>query len=469
MGFTTLTFLFVLMPAFLVLYFVFEKVFRRTGVKNVVLILFSVVFYYWLDRGSLAMFAFLILVVYFAGFAIGAARTGKRLAVPVIVMVCLLVFYKSASYLFGYVDRVIGKQWLTAKVLIIPVGISYFVFASISYVVDIYRGDTEPGSLTECLLFLSFFPKLVAGPIVRWKDFQPQVKERHSKGEDMAAGIDRIIVGLAKKVILADTFAVQIAAIDHGIAAGGVDWETMWLKMLLYSLQLYFDFSGYSDIAIGLCRYFGFSVRENFNCPYLSTSISDFWRKWHISLGTWFREYVYIPLGGNRRGNVYIHLMIVFLLTGFWHGNGWTFLIWGCVHGLFAVLERALQGRRWYKAIPAVINWMFTMAIVGFAWILFASPDPASAKEWYVGMFTTSGGAINYTWRYYLSAKIILLLLISIAGIVLGIPWIRDRLTRLRQTLVGTLVYRFALLALLAVVFVSMVSSTYRPFLYAQF
>ena len=191
MGFTTLTFLFVLMPAFLVLYFVFEKVFRRTGVKNVVLILFSAVFYYWLDRGSLAMFAFLILVVYFAGFAIGAARTGKRLAVPVIVMVCLLVFYKSASYLFGYVDRVIGKQWLTAKVLIIPVGISYFVFASISYVVDIYRGDTEPGSLTECLLFLSFFPKLVAGPIVRWKDFQPQVKERQRTAVKPASSIMR--------------------------------------------------------------------------------------------------------------------------------------------------------------------------------------------------------------------------------------------------------------------------------------
>lgn len=469
MGFTTLTFLFVLMPAFLVVYFVLEKVFRRTGVKNVALLVFSAAFYYWMDAQSLSLFTLLVLIVYFAGSALGAARTKKRLAVPVMILVLILVFYKSASFLYDYVDRVIGRQWLTAKTLIVPIGISYFVFAAISYLVDIYREDAEPGSLVQSVLFLSFFPKLISGPIVRWKEFLPQAKERQSKVEDMTAGIDRIIVGLAKKVILADTFAAQIATIDHGIAIGGVDTPTLWLKMLLYSLQLYFDFSGYSDIAIGLCRYFGFKIGENFNCPYLSTSITEFWRKWHISLGSWFREYVYIPLGGNRRGNVYVHLFIVFLLTGIWHGNRWSCLTWGCVHGLFVVIERAVRGRRWYKAIPVMINFAVTIAIVFFAWILFASPDLTSAKEWYVGMFTSSAGAINYTWRYYLSPKIILLLLISIAGIALGIPWIRERLNRVRQTLVGTLAYRFVLMLLLVVVFVSMVSSTYRPFLYAQF
>jgi len=392
MGFTTLTFLFVLMPAFLLGYFVLEKVFRRTGVKNVALLVFSAVFYYWMDARSLSLFTLLVLVVYFAGSTLGAMRTKKKLAIPVLTLVLILVFYKSANFLYDYVDRVIGRQWLTAKTLIVPVGISYFVFAAISCLVDIYREDAEPGSLVQCALFLSFFPKLVSGPIVRWKEFLPQAKERQSEIEDMTAGIDRIIVGLAKKVILADTFAVQISAIDHGIAIGGVDWETQWLKMLLYSLQLYFDFSGYSDIAIGLCRYFGFKIGENFNYPYLSTSITEFWRKWHISLGAWFREYVYIPLGGNRRGNVYIHLMIVFLLTGIWHGNGWTFLIWGCIHGLFVVIERAVSQRRWYKVTPAPVKWAFTMAVVFFAWILFASPNPASAKEWYVGMFTSSGG-----------------------------------------------------------------------------
>lgn len=316
-------------------------------------------------------------------------------------------------------------------------------------------------------MFLSLFPKVISGPIVLWRDFQPQLAQRpEPDADDAAEGLRRIIIGYSKKAILADTFGAQIARIDGVLLAGGVDTPTMWLRALLYFFQLYYDFSGYSDIAIGLCRVFGFSIKENFNFPYISTSITEFWRRWHISLGSWFREYVYFPLGGNRRGNVYLNLFVVFLLTGIWHGANWTFLLWGVINGVFVVAERYVRNKKWYQRIPSVVKWAFTMAVVYFVWIMFMASDVSDAFSTYAALFAASP-AVNFTWRYFLTRKLAVLLVIAALGSVVGaLPMSEER----RKRLLAPAPWKLAVyLVLFAVSVLFVVNSSYSPFLYFQF
>ena len=250
----------------------------------------------------------------------------------------------------------------------------------------------------------------------------------------------------------------------------GVDVQTMWLRAVLYFFQLYFDFAGYSDIAIGLCDIFGFSIKENFHYPYLSQSISEFWRRWHISLGAWFREYVYIPMGGNRKGNVYFHLFIVFLLTGIWHGTGIQFWVWGGIHGILVVLERSLRNKRWYQKIPGFIKWGCTVVCVFFAWIVFMSKDLASAVQSIRVMFIPmTTDPVNFTWQFYLSRRIGLFLIIAILGQMTGVDVINRHIQKLTEKNIGRVVKRVILLSLFIVDILYIVSSTYRPFIYFQF
>jgi len=328
MGFTEITFLFIFLPASILLYLLTDRLFKNVKISNAVLSALSLAFCFWTDKDSLIFLAALIIFVYLAGLVLkkygGPAPGHKRAAaaVPVIILTAVLLFFKYTSVISSWINKAAGRGIIRAADIIVPAGVSFIIFGSISYLIDIYRGDAPAGTLLECCTFISMFPKLISGPIVLWKDMRSQLSERKSTAEQTAYGIDRIIVGLAKKAILADTFGTQITSINSGMAGSGADVPTMWLRALLYFFQLYLDFSGYSDIAVGLCSIFGFKVKENFDHPYLSCSVTEFWRRWHISLGTWFREYVYIPLGGNRRGSVGLHLMIVFLLTGIWHGNG---------------------------------------------------------------------------------------------------------------------------------------------------
>ena len=328
MGFTEIIFLFVCLPVSIIIYLISRKVFHCDTICNALLVVLSLLFYLLAGKQTIVIFLMLSVFTYMAGWLAYDGVT-KRIVFPILLLVGILLFYKSFPLLSKSINGLINTEFISAGELIAPIGLSFVVFESISYVVDIYRKNAEPGTILDCLTFLSLFPKLVSGPIVLWKDFKPQLVNRRVSIEKITSGIDRIIVGYAKKAIIADTFGVQIALINSGIAGTGVDTTTMWLRALLFFFQLYFDFSGYSDIAIGISRIFGFDFKENFNYPYLSKSITEFWKRWHISLGSWFREYVYIPLGGNRKGNVYLHLMIVFLLTGIWHGTGCQFLAWG--------------------------------------------------------------------------------------------------------------------------------------------
>ena len=469
MGFTEITFLFVFLPATIVLYLLADKVFRNDTVDNVLLVIFSFVFYYWAGKETIAVFVTLAVFTYMAGKML---ELEKKKSMVVFFLVCLvgtLAFYKYALLVGEWINEVTKKPYTDFSKLLAPIGISFVIFESVSYITDIYRNDAKAGSLLDCLTFLSLFSKLVSGPIVLWKDFQPQLKNRRVKLDEVASGIDRIIIGLAKKAVIADSLGARIAAINTSTAAVGTDTATLWLRALLYFFQLYFDFSGYSDIAIGVSRIFGFHVKENFHYPYLSQSITEFWRRWHISLGTWFREYVYIPLGGNRRGNVYINLLVVFLLTGLWHGAGWQFLVWGGIHGLFIVFERAIHDKKWYKKTPQIIKWLITTSIVFFAWIFFMSNDVKTGWQTITRMFETTNEDLNFTWRFYLTNRTKLFFGLIVFGHVFGIKRIEERVGKLMASNGGMLLRRMLLLSLFVVDILYVVSSSYSPFLYFQF
>lgn len=472
MGFTEETFLFIFLPVTLLLYLGISKL-RMPKLNNIMLVVFSLLFYAWADINTLILFLSLCFIAYFFGCIIEASKRNeinmskKWLIAAVILAVGYLSLSKFSAFVVNSINQwmILGLEFETIAA---PIGISFVIFEAISYVVDIYRGLATPGHVLDVLVFFSLFPKIVSGPIVLWRDFQPQLANRENTLNDTVNGIDRIIIGLAKKAILADTFGFQIQQIQSQTLASGMDRWTMWLMAILYFFQLYYDFSGYSDIAIGLCRVFGFHVSENFNFPYVSASVSEFWRRWHISLGRWFREYVYIPLGGNRRGNVYVNLFVVFLLTGIWHGSNWTFLIWGGINGLAVVLERLIRNKNWYNKIPKFIKWTATMVFVFFAWILFMSKDLSGALENYTRLFVNAPGEINFTWRYFLTNKILFSLAIAGIGAIIGFLPL-EKIKQKFSVPAMTLLYRIALLALLVIDILFVVNSSYSPFLYFQF
>ncbi len=475
MGFSQETFLFLFFPLSIVLMLAVSRL-GNVKAENAVLTGLSLVFYAWVGWDTLLLFIVLCLLVYLMGGLAHAARgteAGRSsrtwLRAAIALLTAVLVYFKYASAAADLVRDVTGLS-LSMRTLALPLGLSFFIFEAISYLVDIARGEAPPGTLLETFTFLSLFPKLTSGPIILWRDFAPQLSRRKITLSGVGAGLERLTIGLAKKTILADTFGAQIALIEKGMAGAGVDTPTMWLRCLLYFFELYYDFSGYSDIAIGLCTAFGFSVKENFRFPYLSKSVTEFWQRWHISLGSWFREYVYIPLGGNRRGNVYLNLLVVFLLTGLWHGSGWTFLLWGAVHGLCVAAERAIRNKSRYRRIPDLIKWLGTMAVVFLAWVLFMSPSLRAAGKTYAALFAPmTNRALNYTWRFYLTKKIALLLGIAGAGAVMGAVRLPSGAARLLSSDAGLVIRRTVCLALFALDILFVVNSSYSPFMYFQF
>lgn len=473
MGFTENAFLFVFLPLSVIAYITADKLLGRDTVSNSFLVAFSLVFYYWAGKETLVVFLLIVVFTFVSGTVIESSKKEerkKKTVFPVIALVGVLVFYKSAERIVAILNDIKPESPVISLNLIIPLGLSFVIFEAISYILDIYHGNAAAGNLLECLMFLALFPKLISGPIVLWRDFNRQLEGRRVETSKAAKGIDKIIIGYAKKVIIADSLGFQVALIDAAITAGPIDTPTMWLKALLYFFQLYYDFSGYSDIAIGLCNVYGFDIKENFDFPYLSKSVSEFWRRWHISLGSWFREYVYIPMGGNRKGNVYAHLMIVFLLTGIWHGAGLNFLIWGGLNGLFVSIERFIRDKNWYKRTPVILKWALTIILIYFMWIVFSAPSLKDAFNYISGMFTpVNADVINFTWQYYLSNRIKILLSIAVLGQVVGFRTVRDGLNEILKTKTGEIIKRAGLLMLLIIDIMFVVNSTYSPFMYFQF
>lgn len=485
MSFTSLIFFFVFFPLCLAVYYCAELLSRKSGVfsrlriKDIVLIIASLGFYGWAGINNILFFVLFIVGVYLAGWMIEKFRGGNdkkkaviSLSAGIIILMGLLFGYKYIDFAFRVAGQLgIIKNHLQFSIMA-PLGISFITFSALSYLMDIYRRDAKAGNFIDAALYLSFFPKVISGPIELWKNFSVQITRKIPDTEQVMQSINRIAIGMAKKVILADNFGSIISNIQSNVTTG-IDGWTAWGGALLYMLQIYYDFAGYSDIAIGLSGLFGFRLKENFNFPYISKSITEFWRRWHISLGTWFREYLYIPLGGNRKGTIKTlrNLFIVFLFTGIWHGAGWNYILWGVINGLCVVFERCVRDKKWYVKIPGAVKWFVTMFIVFISWEIFRLPYLSDIKQ-YLGIML---GQVNFeyidlTCLYFFDKRAVILMAIGIIGAtLLGSKYCKKAEEMVNRKPALYIVQELGVFLLGIIVVLCMVNSTYSPFLYFQY
>ena len=478
MVFASPVFLFLFFPLVLAAYFALP---RRWG--NGVLLVASIAFYIWGEGVMVVLVLTSVAFNWIMGGRIGAAEdTSARrrgLALAVGGNLVLLAIFKYANFLAANLNVVLGGLgWgtITLAAIPLPLGISFFTFHSISYLIDIYRRNASvQRSVGNYALYIMLFPQLIAGPIIRYKDIAAQITQRRSRCADVAEGVRRFIIGLGKKVLIANTLG-GVADQIFGIAPHQLNTPAAWLGIVCYTLQIYFDFSGYSDMAIGLMRIFGFRVLENFNYPYISQSIREFWRRWHISLSNFFRDYLYIPLGGNRRGTLraYGNLIVVFLLCGLWHGANWTFIVWGVWHGVFLVLEHAGLGGALERAWRPLRHAYALAAVVG-GWVLFRCDTLAHAGAYYAAL-GGSGAATQalHPLAMYLDPLVAATLAVAlIASMPLGRAFeaVAYRITGRRGGVAQAMaVGECAWLALVLVAACAyLAAGTYNPFIYFRF
>lgn len=468
MLFSSMIFLWLFLPLIILIYFVIND-----KCKNVFLLITSLIFYAWGGVHYLVVIFFSIVINYLSGLLISIYNNKvnrKRLVLVlcIIVNITVLFFFKYYDSLFTSINNAFNTNFKIFN-LVLPLGISFFTFQSLSYVVDLYRGSiTVQKNVFDLALYITFFPQLIAGPIVKYHDIEKQIKNRKVSVESFALGIRRFVYGLSKKVLIAN-YAAKVSDTIFSYNLNEVTLAVVWLGVIFYSLQIYFDFSGYSDMAIGLGRMFGFDFLENFNYPYISTSIQDFWRRWHISLSTWFKEYVYIPLGGNKKGVVrtYVNNFIVFLLTGIWHGASFNFWFWGLYHGFFIIVEKMgfsnfLKNNR-YK----FLNHMYVLIVVSIGWAIFRCNSMSEAYSLLYNMFSFHQYAI-YDIIYFMSNETWLILIL---GIFLSGP-IQNLFNSSRLNL-KTLQLSWIELGFQSVLLLLCISSlsigSYNPFIYFRF
>ena len=461
MVFSTPIFLFLFLPAVLVLNYIIPK--KYIAAKNVVLLIASLFFYAWGEPKNVLLMLLSIVVNYVCGLLLGKFDSDEKKRK--VVLWASVVFNLGLLFFFKYFNFVTGGLFPVIK---LPIGISFFTFQIMSYTIDVYRRSVEPQkNLVKLALYISLFPQLIAGPIVRYIDVEKQLTYRECTAEKTARGMIRFSMGLAKKVIVSNT----VAAICDGIfgSTNTVPAFTAWVGVICYALQIYFDFSGYSDMAIGMGHMLGFDFLENFNYPYVSCSVQEFWRRWHISLSSWFRDYLYIPLGGNRRGKVrtYINLIIVFACTGLWHGASFSFIVWGLWHGLFLVIER-LGFKKVLDKLPKFIGWIYTMLVVLVGWVFFRADTLSAAMKYLGEMFSFSGGVANGMAQFDNLSFII-----TVIAIVLCTPVYQFLKGKLEKTdggkkaafVIGAVLATG--LFILSVIFLT--GSGYNPFIYFRF
>ena len=470
MLFSSLVFLWFFLPAAVVLYYLAPG----RNAKNIVLFAASLIFYGWGGPRYLLLVLLTALLCYAAGLCLDAAgeRTAlKKLSVGVFVLITLgtLGYFKYYNFFAATAGRLAGKELFPLRDIVLPLGISFYTFQAISYVVDVYRGKSPAQkNLFHMALYLFLFPQILSGPIIKYHQVAGQLTNRNETISMQFYGIKRFVYGLAKKVLLANTFGQSVDYI-MGVPSGQMGTLTAWLAVILYTLQIYYDFSGYSDMAIGLGRIFGFYYEENFNYPYLSSSITEFWRRWHISLSTWFRDYLYIPLGGNRKGlgRTCVNLFIVFLATGLWHGASMTFIIWGIYHGIFILSERLWLKKVLDRNPVKFLNHLYAMVVVVFGWLLFRAPSMTYAIDLAKAMIRPSKGLWNA--GLFANNKILFLAVLGIllCGPVQALfPRFRNHIFDEENVSYGDIAVMIVLLFLSTMV---VVSSTYTAFIYFQF
>ena len=464
MLFSSTVFLLVFLPVVLLIYYLLRG---KRRLQNIFLLLASLVFYAWGKPENVLLLLFSIACNYGFGVLIGALREKGRsstaaLIGAVVVNLGVLFVFKYLNFTTAQLSA-LGLE-LSLTQIALPIGISFFTFQAMSYVIDVHRGQTpaQKNPLTLAL-YIALFPQLIAGPIVKYHTVAEQLDGRVESWEGFSSGVRRFLVGLCKKVLLANQLAL-IA--DRAFSAGAPAASMAWLGAVCYALQIYFDFSGYSDMAIGLGAMFGFRFEENFRYPYCAASVTDFWRRWHISLSSWFRDYVYIPLGGSRGSTAKLvrNLLIVWALTGIWHGANWTFLLWGLFYFVLLTVEKL--GRleeRW----PTVLRRILTLLAVLFAWVLFRAEDLGAAGRYFAAMFGANG-AFDAQTLFCLREYAVFL----IAGLVFAVPtavWVRHWAEKSRAKTLWEILGAVGLALLYIIVICYLVKGTYNPFIYFNF
>jgi len=472
MAFSSLIFVCIFLP----IVFGLHSVIRPIWAKNALLIAASLVFYAFGEPLYVFLMLLSALFNYLCGLAMGGEHKKPLLALAVFVNIGLLCVFKYAGFFVETINRLLQTE-LPVPQIALPIGISFFTFQALSYVIDVYRGQVErQKSFARVLLYISFFPQLIAGPIVKYRDVSAEIEQRRVTVHSAACGLRRFIWGLGKKVLIANAMAAAADAV-FAMERSSVNIVLAWIGAVAYLMQIYFDFSGYSDMAIGLGRMFGFHFKENFDYPYAALGIRDFWRRWHISLSSWFKDYVYIPLGGNRKGRLRTGLnkVLVFFLTGLWHGANWTFVAWGLFHGLFSFLEEAVPSIR---KLPRFLLHLYTMLVVTVGFVIFRADDLSQAGFLIAQMFTGFRFARLYTSLALRQLTPFFLTMLGLA--VLGCGPLRERVLRLRAAsekeagLTAGETWRQVLLDLAAFVLLlccilRLSGGSYNPFIYFRF
>ncbi|MBQ3136886.1 MAG: MBOAT family protein [Clostridia bacterium] len=472
MVFSSATFLFLFFPLFLILYNLklFKDKNKETLKKNTVLLIMSLIFYAWGEPVYIILM--LLSIFYNYNAVIDIDRYISSPKKKKLVFVCALIFNIFMLGFFKYYGFVVESinglfsLSLPVKNIPLPVGISFYTFQVLSYVIDVYRGDVKAQrNIIPFATYISMFPQLIAGPIVQYSDVEKQLSDRQVTAEKFAAGIMFFIKGLGKKVIFANTVGAVYTEI-LGMETATLSVVTSWLGIICYTLQIYFDFSGYSDMAIGLGKMLGFDFLQNFNFPYKAVSITDFWRRWHISLSSWFRDYVYIPLGGNRKGTArtILNIFVVWSLTGLWHGAAWNFIAWGVFYGVLLIAEKYVFASVIEK-IPKFIRYTVTMVIVMIGWVFFSNESLSAAFDYIGSMFGLWDNCfIDSTAEYLLSGNLfsVIIMILCATGVFAALPRIKNFRVNIAFMSIG-----YIGIFILCIIY--LISETYNPFLYFRF
>lgn len=473
MVFSSLPFLFIFLPISFLLYFIVPRAY-----KNGILFFASLIFYAWGEPVYIVIMLFSTVVDYTHGLMVAhfkaKGQMGKAkgvVASSMIINLALLAFFKYSDFVIGNVNGIFDLA-IPLLNIPLPIGISFYTFQTMSYTVDVYRGQAQSQkNIISFGAYVALFPQLIAGPIVQYKTIADQLDNRRETVDQFATGVSRFMMGLGKKVLLANSIGYLWSQIS-GMDIGTLPVLMAWLGIVAFSFQIYFDFSAYSDMAIGLGNMLGFKFLENFDYPYMSKSITEFWRRWHISLGTWFREYVYIPLGGNRCGvpRQVFNILVVWLATGIWHGASWNFVVWGLYFGVLLLIEKLFLAKYLQKA-PVFVQRIYTLMLVLFSWVIFALEDFATVLAYFKAMFGLNGAPIITAETGYLFYTNLLLIILLVLGST-GYPkiWVSKLFARMKaRPIAVSIIQNVAFVSVFVLSVAYLVDASFNPFLYFRF
>ncbi len=462
MVFTSINFLYYFLPTVLILYFIVPKKY-----KNLLLLISSLLFYFYGEPKYIILMIIEIVLAYFEARLIEKYKSKEIFIFSIFIHVLLLCIFKYTNFLITNINGIFNTN-ISLLNIVLPIGISFYTFQIISYLVDVYKEKVKAQkNFISLATYVSLFPQLIAGPIVRYETINDELDNRKQTFNDFSSGISRFIIGLSKKVLIANILG-ELCNIF--ILSNEKTVLFYWIYGISYSLQIYFDFSAYSDMAIGLGRMFGFHFMENFDYPYISKSITEFWRRWHISLSSWFKDYVYIPLGGSREGTFKLirNILIVWLLTGLWHGSEWTFVIWGMFIGILLVIEKLLLNK-YIEKLPSIVRRIYTLFIIMISFIIFSGSNINESFNNIVGLFNFSNPFINKFTIHYLKDYGLVLII----AIFLSTPILKNTIIKLKKNKkinnIINILEIIVLLILLVIVTSYLIDSSYNPFLYFRF